>query len=171
MADVAHHMLKMEPDAKFLIAGDGILKHEVKKKAVSLEVYNRNLWLIPPLPKQDMPALLSAATVAVSSMVEIKELSDTFGNKAFDALAAGKPLVINHRGLLENILLKSGAGIRISYNDSYSAAKELIGFLRNTDRISKARKMARHLADTVYSRDKLASDLIKLFNKVILDNV
>lgn len=167
LVDVAFHMLKIDPNVKFLIAGDGVLSGKIKRKAVSLGVYKNNFWMIPPVPKKDVPGLLSAATVAVSSVIEMEELSDAFGNKAFDALAAGKPLVINHRGALEQIISKSGAGIKLSFTDRQNAANELSRFLKDDHRLNRASKMSRYLADTVYSRDKVANRLLLVFQNVL----
>src|SRR5690349_6969817 len=66
---IAALMLTAYPDMRFLIAGDGAARDRVSELASELGVLRKNLWIIAPIPKRQMPALLAATTVATSLFV------------------------------------------------------------------------------------------------------
>lgn len=167
MIDIAAAMKKIDPSVHFLVAGDGKEKNKVLERARLLNVLEKNLWIIPPVAKSDMPGLLSASTVAASFVIDLPELWNNSANKFFDALAAGRPLMINHRGWQADILLGSGAGIVVPPNDPTCAARELHAFLNSKERLKKARTASAFLADTEFNRDRLVEKLIRLFEEVL----
>lgn len=80
-------------------------------------------------------------------------------NKFFDALAAGKPIAINYGGWQADLLQHIGAGIVLPPEDIEQAARLLADFVQDTDRLHKASTVARDLAHTRFSRDRLAAQL------------
>src|SRR6056297_1681368 len=66
LVDIAAAMLDINKNVRFAIFGKGREKEKVLAKAEKMGVLNRNLFIYPPLPKKEMPDLLSATTVATS---------------------------------------------------------------------------------------------------------
>ncbi|MHA1360539.1 MAG: glycosyltransferase [Candidatus Helarchaeota archaeon] len=155
LVDVAAIVRDLAPEVRFLLIGKGAEFNKVKKKAERLRVLNNNLCIWPPVTKTKMPDILAAATVATSLIIPLKALEYNSANKFFDALAAGKPVVINYGGWQADLLNKSGAGIVLSPHDKKSAAKRLIEFIRDEKRLEKASKSARILAHKKFNRDRL----------------
>ena len=115
---------------------------------------NKNLWLVPPVPKSQLPDVLAAATIATSFVIDVPELWHNSANKFFDAFAARKPIVINH-----DFLRRTGAGIVIPPRDACEAAKLLTDFLNDDDRLNLASKAATAAAENEFNRDLLAVKL------------
>jgi len=167
LAHLASHMLKLVPEAKFLVVGSGAYENEVREVSRELGILEKNFWMLQPIPKEEMPGLLSACTVATSLFLPIPEMESNSANKFFDALAAGRPIMINYGGWHKEILEQSGAGISIPGNDPELGAIQLANFLNNTEDLQKARSAARQLADTVFSRELLYEKLTSVFQKVL----
>ena len=86
---------------------------------------NNNLFLLKPIPKKDLPLLLSSATIVSSLFIDLPEMENNSANKFFDGLASGKPLMLNYGGWQSRLLKKNGAGFTIP-NDNPKKALEII---------------------------------------------
>ncbi len=166
---VAAAVRDLDPTMRFLIIGSGREREKVRATAVNLGVLGRNLFMMEPVAKDEMPRVLSAAAAVASLFVDIPQLSDGFGNKAFDGLAAGRPLVINHRGWLEGILAESGAGITMPPEDPREGARRLAGLLGDRTRVAAAGEAARDLAVGTYSRDILGARLLRVLERSVAE--
>jgi glycosyltransferase involved in cell wall biosynthesis len=167
LAYLASYMLKIMPEAKFLIIGSGACENEVKELSRELMILEKNFWMWSRIPKTEMPALLSACTVATSIFLPIPEMEKNSANKFFDALAAGRPIALNYGGWQKEILERSGAGISLPGKDPEAGAIQLADFLDNPDRLQQARTAARTLANTEFDRDLLYAKLASVFKKVL----
>ena len=166
---IAHEMLKLGSNVKFLIVGRGRSELTIRRLAEKLGVYEKNLWIMPPVAKKTMPKLMSAATISVAFAKPLAVLEDSFPNKSYDSLAAGKPLMINHRGWQADILEETGAGIVVPPDDARKAAEMLHDFLQDQERLEKAGRAAAELADTRFSRDKLAGQLLTVLDAAVAE--
>jgi glycosyltransferase involved in cell wall biosynthesis len=160
LAEIAAETASRAPGVRFLVVGDGAMRRTVEGRARSAGVLGHNFWLLPPIPKDAMPALLSRTTVAVSLVIDVPELWNNSANKFFDALAAGVPIMINHEGWQADILRESGAGLVVPPADARAAAAALVEFLGDEARLSRAATAARTLARVRFDRDVLAAQLL-----------
>lgn len=166
LIDIAGHMLRIDSSVRFLIVGDGRQEKVVRARAEKLGILEKNVWILPPVAKKDVPTILSASTVATSFVINVPALWHNSANKVFDAFAAGRPVMINHEGWQADILRKSGAGIVVPPDDPEGAARMLHEFLIDEDRMERARKAASLLSDTVFNRDKLFGKLLQVLESV-----
>ncbi|WP_295102879.1 glycosyltransferase family 4 protein [uncultured Candidatus Kuenenia sp.] len=171
LVDIAAKMLHIDSSVRFLIVGAGMQASSIYTHARSSGVLEKNLWIIPPVAKQDMPRLLSATTVAVSLVIDLPALWNNSANKFFDALAAGRPVAINHEGWQADILRSSGAGIVLPPCDAERAAQALNSFLKDNGRLERAQDASTRLAETQFSRDRLAEQLCRTLEKVVDDKI
>ena len=167
LAELANHMQYIMPEAKFLAIGTGACEKELREVSCQLGILDKNFWIWPPISKIEMPAILSACTVATSLFKPIPEMENNSANKFFDALAAGRPVVINYAGWQKDILEQAGAGISIPGNDPKVGAIQLAQFLNSPKRLQIAKGAARKLADTEFDRDILYKKLASVFAKVL----
>ena len=167
LARLAERVWHLDKDIRFLIIGEGKGEDAVKKEAIRLGVLNQNLYLMPKLPKNEIPAWLSAADVATSLFVDLEEMWANSANKFFDALAAGKPVAINYRGWQAEIIKKTGAGIILDPIDLKRSAIMVAEKVRDIEWLKEAGKAARKLAEERFERNKLAGELEKVLLKVV----
>ncbi len=163
---IASAMLQINPAVRFLIVGDGKEQDEIREKAGNVGVLEKNLWMLPPIPKSEMPQLLSASTMSTSLVIDLPELWNNSANKFFDALAAGRPIMINHEGWQADLIRETGAGLVVPPAHATQAAKMLYNFLSEPDLVKKAGQSAFHLAKTRFDRDDLAQKLLAVLQRV-----
>ena len=159
LARLASYMAEIDGDVRFLVVGDGARFDAVKKVAAGLGVLERNFFMMPAVPKNEIPDILSAADVATSLVIDIPELRNNSSNKFFDALASRTPVAINFQGWLAELLTTSHAGLVLDGKDPRSGAQDLSRVLRDPEWLREAGAAASRLAEERFDRDRLAKDL------------
>ncbi|NLX99316.1 MAG: glycosyltransferase family 4 protein [Rhodopirellula sp.] len=159
LARLAAIILPQNPEVRFLVVGEGSRERYFRELAETLGVLDRNFFMMPMLPKADMPAILSAADVATSLFVDIRQNWANSANKVFDALAAGRPVAINHKGWLADLIDETGCGLVLDPHDLTSSAGRLLAALQDRAWCDAARAAAARVAQERFDRDKLALQL------------
>lgn len=167
LARVAAVAQNIDPDVRFLVIGSGKQESQVRQVAQELGVFERNFFMLGNVPKREMPGWLSAASIATSLFVDLKEMWANSANKFFDALAAGRPIAINYGGWQADLIRETGAGLVLDPNDVEGAAEDLVRVVRNETWLRDAGAAARALARERFDRDKLAAQL----EQVLVDAV
>lgn len=170
LARLAKAVLAINPEIRFLLVGKGRETDTVRQLAQELDIFNRNFFMLPPIIKKDVPAVLSAADIAMSTVIDIKETWNNSANKFFDALASGTPIAINHEGWQADILRQSGAGIVLDIHNIQQAAEDLVSALHDSGWLQRASRAARILAKERFSRDLLAKQLEQVLLEAIRQN-
>lgn len=167
LIDIAVQMDYVMPECRFLLIGHGAEFESLKARALQFGVLDNTVFILPPVPKTEMPAILSASTITVSITMAIEEFSDNSANKFFDSLAAGRPIAINYGGWQADLLKQTGAGIQIAADNPQLAAAQLAEFLRDPDRVTRAGQAARELAYTRFHRDRMAEKLEAVLKQAV----
>jgi hypothetical protein len=81
-------MLTRDAEVRFVIMGHGREERALHALAGQLGVRNRNLFFLPGVPKAEMPAVLSAASIS-TSLVTDAPLNETSVVPSPSALAEG----------------------------------------------------------------------------------
>ena len=123
--------------------------------------------MLPRIRKRDMPKVLSASTVATSLFIDLPEMWNNSANKFFDALAAGRPILINYGGWQADLLKETGAGLIVPPQNPEEAAGLLHDFLQDSERVSRSGKAARKLAEEKFDRDNLARKLLTVLERAV----
>lgn len=161
LVHLAAEVANTAPEVRFLLVGEGAELPGVTRLASQLGVLDTNLFIEPSVPKEDVPTILGAATVATSTTVDVPALAANSANKFFDALAAGRPQAINYGGWQAAILRESGAGIVLDPHDIALAAKELTARVHDQEWLSRASGAAIELAVDRFARDRLFETLVR----------
>ena len=151
---LAARVRTLDPDVRFLLVGDGAEYDAVRDLARSRGVLDETMAVWPSRPKAAMPPVLAAATLTVSTVVDVPALEANSANKVFDSFAAGRPVAVNHGGWIADLLRDSGAGLVLD-RDPDRAARELVGALRTPGWSRRAGDAAATLADGPLGRDEL----------------
>ena len=146
LVEIAKEIQKINPNVRFLLIGDGYEKDKIQKRSIKYGLFNKVLFINGYLPKNEMPDLLSAATITTSFFIDLPEMGHNSANKFFDGLAAGKPIMINYGGWQADLLKESGAGFIIPQNNSSQAAKILNDVLTNDETLNQMKKASRQLS-------------------------
>jgi glycosyltransferase involved in cell wall biosynthesis len=131
LARVARAAQEIDPEVCFVVVGDGAERNSVEDLGRELGILGRNFFLLDPAPKEAVPAILGAATIATSLVVDLQELWANSANEFFDALASGTPMAINYRGWQAEVLEGEEAGMVLDPHDTDAAACMLVDRARN----------------------------------------
>jgi len=167
LVDIAAEMKKLDSSVKFLAVGRGAEFDLVEEKAREKGVLGGNFFMEKAIPKSEIPSLFNAATVCTSLFIPLEPMWNNSANKFFDALAAGRPVMINYGGWQSKLLSEHQAGLSVSHEDPKAAAVELYQFLQNEPALAEAGKNAFKLATEQFSRDRLAAQLIRVLEEVV----
>lgn len=159
LARLAASTWRIDPEIRFLVIGSGKDELKVRQTAAQLGVLDRNFFMMPSLPKREIPGWLAAADIATSFLVDIKTVWTNSANKFFDALAAGRPIAINYNGWLAKTIRDSGAGLVLDAEDIESSAQRISKAVRDRNWLADTGVIARKLAKEQFERDKLARQL------------
>jgi glycosyltransferase involved in cell wall biosynthesis len=167
LARLAKEVACIDNEIRFLAVGQGAEFEKVKKLSIELGVLGRSFFMLPSIAKKDVPAVLNAASIAISLFIDLKEMWHNSANKFFDALAAAKPIAINYQGWQAEIIRRNNIGVVLDPVDIKRSAWDLVEFLNNKELLNDAGKYSRRIAETEFSRDILANKL----ETILLDAV
>lgn len=162
LASVAAEMSRLDPDVRFLLMGDGSEHEKVTGHARDLGVLDRSFFMEPPVPKEQLPAVLQAADVAVSLVIDHPVLWNNSANKVFEALASATPVMINYEGWQADFLREHGAGIVVPPANAREAATQLHRLLSDCSTLQKASEAARKLAWERFRREEQAREIVRI---------
>ena len=159
LADLAASMRDIDPEVRFLALGDGHDRTIIERRATELGVFGESFFIEERIAKREVPSAFAAASVCCSLFVPLKEMEHNSANKFFDALAAGKPVLINYGGWQRELVEERRIGLAVDQSDPDGAARELNELLRSPDALLEAGRRARALGRERFSRDELAAKL------------
>lgn len=165
--ELASYLQHINPTIRILLIGDGKETRDIKQLAQQVGVLNKNLFIEKKIPKKDIPAMLNAADMALGLFINKPEMQSNSSNKFFDALAAGKPIIINYGGWQKELLESSGAGLVTWGMDIEQAAQKLANALQDKKWLGRASEAASLMAKHLFSRDELADQLEKVLSLAI----
>lgn len=166
MVKLAEELLSRKSDICILLVGDGAERNHVYELAMGAGVYGKNLFIEDPLPKKDMPSLLSSSTMASNLVIDLAEARANSANKFFDTLAAGKPVFLNHGGWMHDLVEKHQCGLALWRCPIVEVATELDEKMHNQRWLEQAGLSAKQLAQKYFDRDLLAEQLMAVLEAV-----
>ena len=164
---LAKALKELNSEIRILLIGDGFEKEKIIEDAKKNSVYNQNLFFEQPLPKKEMPACLSAATITANFVIDIRENWANSANKFFDGLAAGKPILLNHGGWMQDLVLEHECGLCLHGKKIEFAAKELDLAISNKAWLKSTGEAAKMLAKKFFDRNIHTVQLEKVFHLAV----
>jgi glycosyltransferase involved in cell wall biosynthesis len=128
---LAAEHLKDQKDIVFLFAGTGQRFEELKSKS---ENKGLNTIFLGQRPKQDIPLLCRQADAALYAVRDKKPLKAIMGNKIFDYLGNGTPIInASKGGDVDNLIESAKAGISVKSGDAEGMAKAISHLKNNSE--------------------------------------
>lgn len=148
------NMLRDDPEILFVLVGEGgeraRLEQEAKRKELT------NVMFLDRRPKTELPSLLAAADVCLVTVAPLSIMEHNSANKLFDALSAGRPVLINYAGWQRDLIEEAGAGYGCSMGDDAALAERVRLLKADRAALAAMGRRARYLAETHFDRDVLA---------------
>lgn len=142
-----------------VLVGDGGKRPELEKMAQEFQL--KNMIFSDPVSKVELARLVAGCDVCVTVFRAAKE-DNWSPNKMFDALAAGKAVLINVPGWLREIVENNKAGCYVDPYRPQALADALEQLAANPELCREMGKNARALAEREFDRKKLADKLEKV---------
>jgi glycosyltransferase involved in cell wall biosynthesis len=153
------------PNVALVLMGDGPLRGQLMAQAQSLGMSDR-LVIVPPVPPEAVaPTLAQADVAAVLTTSTITNHNMTIGNKFFEAIAAGLPLVTGPNVEIAQLMKQYDLGIVCNPGDPASIA-EAIQTLLQPDRQAHYRASAQR-AREVLNWEHQEQGLLALYEQVL----
>lgn len=157
---VCAESVKNNPVIHFILCGDGALRSNLLK-----ETEQRSLANVSFIPMQDRSGVKEVLNITDAAFISYQQhpvLETGSPNKYFDALAAGKMIVINFTGWIKEEIGLHNCGIYIDQNDSKSFEKSITECIKNKAQLIFFQKNSRALAEQRYARKKLCDEWLKV---------
>jgi glycosyltransferase involved in cell wall biosynthesis len=156
----AAKILKPRKDICFVMLGDGKDKPSLMAQASqeSLE----NIIFLPPIPKVDMPAALTAADACIAILKPIEMYKTTYPNKVFDYMASGKPVILAIEGVIREVIENACGGIPISPGNPEALAQAILQLVDDPELAHRLGQQARQYVQAHFDRVILASKLLDI---------
>lgn len=160
----AAEILSKENDIKVVLVGAG---NELEKMKEYAEIKAlRNVEFLPPVSKDEIPAVISAADVCVAILKGIPMFKTTYPNKVFDYMAAARPIILAIDGVIREVVEEADAGVFVQPGNSVEIAEAVMSFYKNREEAERMGKNGRHYVERNLSRQKQASYFEEILKQV-----
>jgi glycosyltransferase involved in cell wall biosynthesis len=160
----AAHCQPLFPHVQFVLMGEGSEKPRIE--ALLIKKGLTNVHLLPHSGKEEVRELLNASDAAFISFLDIPVLSTGCPNKYFDALAAGKLVIINMKGWIRNEIELHQCGLFTDPASPELFPEQLLPFIKNPVLLQSFQNNARQLAEETYSTEVQLLAFTNLINSV-----
>jgi glycosyltransferase involved in cell wall biosynthesis len=157
--------LKQNSDALFVLVGEGNEKPALETRVKELAL--QNVQISPIVPKRQLPAILAAADVSLAIFGNVPILEHNSANKFFDALAAGKPILLNYSGWQREVLEQNNAGFGCRQYDVDEFVERVLYLDSHREKLVEMGRNARRLAEQEFNRDKLVSQALEVLETTL----
>ncbi len=163
---LAEKVFKIDDSIIFILIGNGSEKQRIRELAEEKGILNKSVFIFDPVAKKNLPQLYYETDIGSSFVTNIPELWANSANKFFDALAAGRPILINYKGWQEKIIRADNIGYILSPNIEKVNVEEFVKYtydnaLQKTQRINALQK-----AKEAYSLEKAVEKYLDVINRL-----
>ncbi len=161
----AASLLRDHSEIQLVLLGDGKEKPALMQRAREMSL--ENLSFLPSVPKMEMPAVLAASDACIAILKPIPMYATVYPNKVFDYMAAGKPVVLAIRGVIQDVIEQSGGGIPIPPGDSHAMADAILRLSADRDTARQMGRQGRSYLESHFDRALLSQKLAHICQEMI----
>ncbi|WP_181307861.1 glycosyltransferase family 4 protein [Rufibacter sp. XAAS-G3-1] len=159
----AAQLLQDHPNICFVFTGQGFEAPLLEEAAKQ----QRNIVLLPPLPRHEVFALFSIAAVSLVSFIDLPVLEVNSPGKLFDSLAVGTPVVVTNPGWTKKLVENHSCGWYVPAGDAEALATSLVQRLAHTQEMAVMRENATQVARERFDRLQMVPVLEQVFEEVV----
>ncbi|MBN1381619.1 MAG: glycosyltransferase family 4 protein [Deltaproteobacteria bacterium] len=162
----AASLLRADHRFLFVLIGDGDEKQNLQNRVIDQHL--SNVIFLPPMPRLDSPAMLSAADAFVLPNRKGNFFEGNLPNKLFDFLASARPIVVTGAGETPDLVLKAGAGLCGPPEDNRAMADFLLELADMSEDTRLAMgKRGRDYVLSNYDRDILSERFLQILSNAV----
>lgn len=156
---VAELVAQRRPQALFVVAGDGELRHELETLARDLGIAARVRFLGW---RRDLDAIYAATDVFL-----LTSRNEGTPVAVIESLAAGTPVVATDVGGVRDVIARDDIGLLAPFGDSASLADHVLTLLADPERRRRMGAAGRQSIAARYSLDRLVDDVDVLYRELL----
>lgn len=149
-------------DYQFVVMGKGSHLPQLLQTARSYGL--KNFHHFPFGSKLEVAKILNAADMAFISFDHLPVLKTNSPNKFFDALAAGKAILVNHKGWVYELVKHQHLGIYFNPKKTTETLKKIEKLALNKSELALMQSNARVLSEKYFSKEKALNLLLIVLN-------
>jgi glycosyltransferase involved in cell wall biosynthesis len=158
LLEAAAEVVQELPEVRFLILGEGELRHELEQQA-------RQLRLGPHLVlagfRQDILSALKALDLFVMSSV-----TEGLGTSLLDAMAARRPIVATTAGGIPEVVVDGKTGLLVQPRDGKGLAQAILTLLRDPERRERMADAGYRRVRSEFSVDRMVEATLDVYARV-----
>ena len=160
-------MLSQEADLPFhfILSGDGAMLKFLVNNAAEKKL--RNLTITGHLNREGVKEIMNITDASFVCYRSAAILESGAPNKYFDALAAGKLIIINFGGWIDDEISREQCGIRLT--DESEITSKILPFVKDPNLLRQYQSASRALAEHKYSRQHVSAMFARLFTVAATD--
>ena len=166
VAKMAKELIMIDENIVFFLIGVGKEKEKITAYCHENMLLNKNVFIFDPLPKGSLPYLYSICTLGSSFVIDNPVLWNNSANKFFDTLAAGKPVLINHKGWQAELIETENIGYVLPPNIDKSDINRFVEYINNDNLIEIQRTNALKIANQEFSLNVAVQKYMSIFDKI-----
>jgi len=158
--------LKDEKEIHFVFVGDGKEKSNLIITAQQRKL--KNVTFLESIAKDEIAEVFAAVDVCVAILKPIDVYKTTYPNKVFDAMAAGKPLLLAIDGVSRDVVENAQAGVFVEPGNAEMMAEKALYLYAHPELCKQmgvngvaAVNAGFHRRDQAVSLEKIMIDLVK----------
>ncbi len=160
----AAQRLRVQDNIRFVMVGEGPVKPELQQLRSDLGL--DNVLMLPEQPRTSMPAVLSAADVALVPLRKVELFEHAVPSKLFDAWACGCPVLLSIDGEARRVLEAANGGLFAPPEDPPALAQAISQLAKMPDRGRGLGANGRRFTVERYSRQAQARQLEQILREV-----
>lgn len=160
LLEAVAEVVKIFPNAKFLIVGDGPMQDDLK---TLVKMHSIQESVIFTGYRSDVANLMAAMDVIVLCSI----LPDSFPRSVIEAMAMGKPVIGTNIGGVPEAIDDGVTGLLVPPKDSQALAKAMITLLQDKPRAKQMGIAGRKRVEQFFSIDKNIRDTEKVYMELV----
>jgi len=162
MLELAEMARQQAKKWQFLIMGEGSHRQRLIESAQAKKL--QNVHFIPFGSKDKVNELLSLADFAWISFAHLPVMKTNSPNKFFDALAAGKGIIVNHKGWVYQLVKLHNLGLSCLPGKMSKCFEELEMLENQPIRLQKMQANSRQLAERYFTKERAIKKLLSVID-------
>lgn len=160
--ECANSSRKANLPVQFVLMGEGAELERLTKAAEKLQL--KNLLFVEFGNRDKVKQVLSYTDACFICYKNVQVLQTGSPNKYFDALAAGKLVLINFGGWIKSEIEAEKCGLALDAHHPTDLLKKITPFLTDARLLKQYQQNARALAEKKYARTSLSKQFVSIFS-------
>lgn len=156
--EAASRVAAVEPNAHFLLVGDGALRREIEEQATRLGVDDR-VHLLGA--RGDAAAIAAGFDVAT-----LASLHEGLPNAVMEAMAVGAPVVATAVGGTSELVIDGATGFLAPPADAEALARRILDALRDPDRSARMAEQGRRRVLSQFGMRRMIESVERLYDEM-----